>query len=29
MADIVAKVENRGATDFPPEDKASLNRRFV
>src|ERR1035441_3209759 len=28
MADIVAKVSNRGATIFPPEDKTGRDRRL-
>jgi len=28
-ADIVAKVSNRGATIFPPEDKTGRDRRLI
>ena len=29
LADIVAKVSNRGATIFPPEDKTGRDRRLI
>ena len=29
VADIVAKVSNRGATIFPPEDKTGRDRRLI
>jgi hypothetical protein len=29
LDDIVAKVSNRGATIFPPEDKTGRDRRLI